>query len=79
MVHILTLLHLSADVIVCLDACFSQKRNKTKGKGGQQDPPNDHPSSVFMSDADVKVVEDFVDALLRLRAAAPKMTDMSQA
>jgi hypothetical protein len=60
-VHILTLLHLSADVIVCLDACFSQKRNKTKEKGGQQDPLNHHPSSVFMSEANVKVVEDFVD------------------
>lgn len=61
MVRILTLLRLSADVIVCLDACFSQKRNKTKGKGGHQDPPNHHPSSVFMSEADVKAVEDFVD------------------
>jgi hypothetical protein len=61
MVHILTLLYLSADVIVCLDACFSQKRNKTKGECGQQDPPNHYPSSVFMSEADVKAVEDFVD------------------
>jgi hypothetical protein len=61
MVRILTLLHLSADVIVCLDACFSQKCNKTKGKDGQQGPPNHHPSSVFMSEADVKAVEDFVD------------------
>ena len=52
----------SADVVVCIDACFTQKRNKTKGKGGHCDPPNHHPSSVFMLEADVKVVEDFVES-----------------
>jgi Kyakuja-Dileera-Zisupton transposase len=52
----------SADIIVCIDACFTQKRNKTKGQGGHRDPPNHHPSSVFMPEADVKAVEDFVES-----------------
>ena len=60
--HVLILLHPSTDVIVCVDACFTQKRNKTKGKGGHRDPPNHHPSSVFMSEAEVKMVEDFVES-----------------
>ena len=58
----LILLHPRADIVVCLDACFTQKHNKTKGKGGDCDPPNCHPSSLFMSEADVKVVEDFVES-----------------
>jgi hypothetical protein len=52
---------LSADTVVCIDACFTQKRNKTKGKGGHRDPQNNHPSSVFMPEADVKTVEDFIE------------------
>ena len=58
----LIVLHPSADIVVCLDVCFTQKRIKTKGKGGDRDPPNCHPSSIFMSEADVKVVEDFVES-----------------
>jgi len=52
----------SADIVVCIDACFTQKRNKTIGKHGHRDPPNHHPSSIFMPEADVKVVEDFVES-----------------
>lgn len=47
--------------MVCIDACFTQKRNKTIGKGGHRNPPNQHPSSVFIPEADVKVVEDFIE------------------
>jgi hypothetical protein len=50
----------SADTVVCIDACFTQKHNKTKGKGGHRDPPNHHPFSIFMPEADVKAVEDFI-------------------
>jgi hypothetical protein len=72
----LILFHPSADIVVCLDACFTQKRNKTKGKGGDRDPPNCHPSSIFMSEADVKVVEDFVDSC---RASRPRHAQNSNA
>ena len=72
----LILLHPSADIVVCLDACFTQKHNKTKGKGGDCDPPNCHPSSIFMSEADVKVVEDFVESC---RASRPRHAQNSNA
>ena len=53
-------LHLSADIIICLDACFIQKCNKTRERGSHQDPPNCHPCSIFMFKADVNVIKDFV-------------------
>lgn len=61
MLHVLILLP-SADTVVCIDACFTQKRNKTGGKGGHRDPPNHHPSSVFIPEADVKAVEDLIES-----------------
>ena len=45
------------DNIVCLDACFTQKRCQSK-----RDPPHNHPASVFLSEADVKSMEEFVDS-----------------
>jgi hypothetical protein len=55
-----THLHFSVDVLVCLDACFTQSRQKTKGKAGR-DPPRHHPDSVFLSEEDAKFMEDFVN------------------
>ncbi|KII82981.1 hypothetical protein PLICRDRAFT_84208, partial [Plicaturopsis crispa FD-325 SS-3] len=49
---------LGADVIACLDACFTQKRRKTKD--GQRDPPRVHPDSVFVPEEDVNAMRDFV-------------------
>ncbi|EIN07693.1 hypothetical protein PUNSTDRAFT_36730, partial [Punctularia strigosozonata HHB-11173 SS5] len=43
------------DVIVCIDACFSQKR-----RSGPRDPMKVHPDTFFMPDAEVKAMEDFV-------------------
>ena len=45
-----------ADVIVCLDACFTQKRRQ-----GGKDPVHKHPQTVFVPQADVKSMEEFVD------------------
>ncbi|KII83000.1 hypothetical protein PLICRDRAFT_76994, partial [Plicaturopsis crispa FD-325 SS-3] len=51
--------HYSADVIVCLDACFTQKRRKNRD--GRRDPPRAHPESVFIPDDDVRAMRDFVE------------------
>ena len=44
---------LSPDAIVCLDACFTQKRNK-----GERDPPRTHPKSVFIPEVETVYMED---------------------
>ncbi|EIN10554.1 hypothetical protein PUNSTDRAFT_32083, partial [Punctularia strigosozonata HHB-11173 SS5] len=43
------------DVIVCVDACFSQKR-----RAGPRDPTKSHPDTMFMSEAEVKAMEEYV-------------------
>lgn len=53
--------YFSVDVIVCLDACFTQKRNKTKGKSSDRDPPHHHPNTVFLPEAEVKAMEEYVE------------------
>jgi hypothetical protein len=45
----------SADNVVCLDACFTQKR-----RHGPEDPYHQHPQSVFLTDKEVKAMEDLV-------------------
>ncbi|TFY57790.1 hypothetical protein EVJ58_g6817 [Rhodofomes roseus] len=50
-------------VIVCLDACFTQKRRK--GKAGMRDPPRAHPDTVFVPEADVRTMESFVEQTRR--------------
>ncbi|KII84699.1 hypothetical protein PLICRDRAFT_117578 [Plicaturopsis crispa FD-325 SS-3] len=49
-----------ADVIVCLDACFTQKRRKNKD--GRRDPVRTHPDTVFMPEDDVNSMREFVEA-----------------
>ncbi|KAH9828839.1 uncharacterized protein C8Q71DRAFT_859379 [Rhodofomes roseus] len=49
------------DVIVCLDACFTQKRRK--GMSGLRDPPRTHPDSVFVSAEKVNAMEEEVDRM----------------
>ena len=49
------------NIIVCLDACFTQKR--CKGIAGQRDPPQEHPKTVFIPEGQVKAVEANVDCL----------------
>ncbi|EPS94432.1 hypothetical protein FOMPIDRAFT_128943 [Fomitopsis schrenkii] len=62
--HLLMLLmSYSPGVIVCVDACFTQKHRK--GIAGGRDPPRAHPETVFIPEEDVKFVEAEVN---RLRA-----------
>ncbi|EIN12249.1 hypothetical protein PUNSTDRAFT_60254, partial [Punctularia strigosozonata HHB-11173 SS5] len=46
------------DVVVCLDACFSQKRwipsTRRAERGERRDPVKMHPSSVFLSEEEVQ-------------------------
>ncbi|KAH7902956.1 hypothetical protein BJ138DRAFT_974336, partial [Hygrophoropsis aurantiaca] len=51
-----------ADCIVCIDACFTQKRSNNARNSAAQDPPNP-TSSVFISDSEVKSMERHVDQL----------------
>lgn len=62
----LTILLSSADVIVCLDANFTQKRRK--GQCESRDPPRTHPDTVFVSELDVKDMEKRVASI---RASGP--------
>ncbi len=48
------------DVIVSVDACFTQKRRK--GKTDARDAPRRHPDSVFLSEQDIRDAEASVQA-----------------
>ncbi|KAL0569924.1 hypothetical protein V5O48_012042 [Marasmius crinis-equi] len=48
------------DTIVCIDAYFTQKHNKTKVA---RDPAKEHPDTVFVPEGDVKEMEDFVESV----------------
>ena len=48
----------SADFVGCLDACFTQKREHSI-----RDPVHMHPDSVFMAEADVQAMADYVDSV----------------
>lgn len=56
----------SYDVIVCLDACFTQKHNKQA-----QDPKFSHPNSVFISPEDINSWKERV-SVTRPERAPPK-------
>jgi len=47
------------DSIVCVDACFTQKRRKNQGKAWI--PPMQHPETVFVHPEDVKAMEELVE------------------
>ncbi|GBE78980.1 hypothetical protein SCP_0201770 [Sparassis crispa] len=49
------------DIIVCIDACFTQKRRK--GQGGGRDDPRHARESVFVPESDVKDMESYVESL----------------
>ena len=49
------------DVIVCLDACFTQKRRQPQGKAWHE--PHTHPETVFIPPSEVKSVEDMVESI----------------
>lgn len=52
------------DCIVCLDACFTQKRLRNPVDGDCTDPPNP-TQTVFLCEDEVKNMEDHVDACRR--------------
>ncbi|KAL6305514.1 hypothetical protein BKA93DRAFT_816902 [Sparassis latifolia] len=49
------------DIIVCLDACFTQKCRR--GRGDERDWPRAHPDTVFVPEDDVKAMENYVKGL----------------
>jgi hypothetical protein len=49
------------DVVVSLDACFTQKRRK--GKTDLHDPPHLHSETVFVPQADVSSMEELVNTV----------------
>ncbi|RDB18751.1 hypothetical protein Hypma_014627 [Hypsizygus marmoreus] len=51
-----------ADVIVCLDACFTQKR-RNPARGSGRGPANVHADSVFVSDAQIAASKSEVETL----------------
>ncbi|KAL0569797.1 hypothetical protein V5O48_012165 [Marasmius crinis-equi] len=51
--------------IVCIDACFTQKHNKTRAR----DPPKEHPNSAFLNEEELRSAEEYVETL---RPSAPK-------
>ena len=60
----------SADAIVALDACYTQKRTKDPKKPGHRDFPQHHYDSVFISEEDIKAMEEFVAKRQASRAAS---------
>ncbi|KAG2048979.1 hypothetical protein BDR06DRAFT_1070368 [Suillus hirtellus] len=54
-------LHSIPDAIICIDACFTQKRSTNPRGADSIDPPNPTPT-FFLSDNDVKAMEDFVQS-----------------
>ena len=51
----------SADVIICLDACFTQKRRRNDHWGSTREVPLQHVDTVFLPEDDAKAMEDYVD------------------
>ncbi|KAG6913203.1 hypothetical protein DXG01_008799 [Tephrocybe rancida] len=55
------------DAIVCIDACFTQKRNRQA-----RDPPRTHPRTVFIPEADAEAMEKHVEFIRSKRACSIK-------
>ncbi|KAG6912626.1 hypothetical protein DXG01_013241, partial [Tephrocybe rancida] len=55
------------DAIVCIDACFTQKRNRQA-----RDPPRTHPRTVFIPEADAEAMEKHVEFIRSKRARSIK-------
>lgn len=55
------------DAIVCVDACFKQKRNK-----GEKDPHHKHSDSVFLPDIAVQNAEQYTERIRPSRNTQPR-------
>jgi hypothetical protein len=64
-----------ADVLVAIDACFTQKRRKDQKDPSHRDCPRYHPDSVFLSEEEVEAVEEYV--ALQRAAKATRTTHSS--
>ncbi|KAI6156644.1 hypothetical protein BKA82DRAFT_4325514 [Pisolithus tinctorius] len=60
------------DAIVCIDACFTQKRRRS-----QQDDPVNPTGSVFLSQEDIDTMECEVEGLRRTKASMQKRSGQS--
>ncbi|KAL0566323.1 hypothetical protein V5O48_015694 [Marasmius crinis-equi] len=58
---------LDFDLIVCIDACFTQKHNKTRA----WDPLKKHPDTLWLSEDELRSAEEYVESL---RPSDPKPT-----
>jgi len=54
-------LAISVDAIVCIDACFTQKRRKSQGKAWA--PPREHCETIFIDPEEVATMEEFVETV----------------
>ncbi|KAJ7635871.1 hypothetical protein B0H17DRAFT_961379, partial [Mycena rosella] len=57
----------SADVNVCIDACFTQKKRKSLG-----DPPRTHPKTHFVPEVDAARTEAYVDKVCQVEEKRAK-------
>ncbi|KAJ7472816.1 hypothetical protein FB451DRAFT_1175525 [Mycena latifolia] len=57
----------TADVFVCVDACFTQKRNT-----GAPDPPKTHPATHFISETLSTKMEEYVDGMRDTKPSAKR-------
>ena len=57
------------DAIVCLDACFTQKRRKAQGNSWTH--PRQHPETVFVPTDEAERMEALVE---EMRPSKPKTT-----
>ncbi|KAJ7025006.1 hypothetical protein C8F04DRAFT_968373 [Mycena alexandri] len=61
-----------ADLMVCLDACFTQKKNKSR-----RDPPKYHPRSRFVPENIARKTEEYVESVRqqKKKTKRPKKND----
>ena len=62
-------------MIVCLDACFTQKHRKSQGHAWNE--PHIHPETVFIPTAEVKEVEEMVESVRPIPKKAEKQKGKS--
>ncbi|KAJ3529279.1 hypothetical protein NMY22_g9058 [Coprinellus aureogranulatus] len=59
-----------ADVVICIDACFTHKRRKPTRGSEKRDPPFRHPRTVFITDSELHRAKLIVESS-RPRPAGP--------
>ena len=64
-------------MVVCIDACFTQKR-RTPARGSGRDAPLRHPRSVFLTEEELRAAKHLVESARPTRppALAPTAEDL---